>query len=99
MPNETQSTITTWAQEVFGVASDVTLFCRFDDEVNELEGVLSEGVFTRKEISGELADCLIVLYQLAEVLGVNLLTAVEEKMAINRERKWRLNGDGTGQHV
>ena len=33
-----------------------------------------------------------------EVSGFDLNAAVEAKMAINRQRKWKLSGDGTGQH-
>lgn len=36
----------------------------------------------------EIADVVIVLYSLAERLGVDLHEQVERKMAINRARDW-----------
>jgi hypothetical protein len=41
----------------------------------------------------------VVLYHFAETFGVNLQEEVNRKMAINRQRKWKLDGTGTGQHV
>ncbi len=37
-------------------------------------------------VSDEMADVLIYLCRLADVLGVDLLTAAEEKVVRNRER-------------
>lgn len=47
----------------------------------------------------EAADVLIVLYGLAGLRGFDLGEAVDAKMAINRARKWKALGDGTGYHV
>ncbi len=51
------------------------------------------------KIPVEAADVLIVLYGVAHMLGFDLHAEVEKKMAINRARKWKANGDGTGYHV
>lgn len=47
----------------------------------------------------ESADVLITLYRVAHVLGGDLHADVDDKMVINRARKWRITGDGVGQHV
>lgn len=50
------------------------------------------------KIAGELADVLVVLYQVAEAFGVDLLGAVDAKMQVNRNRKWKITAGGIGQH-
>lgn len=50
-------------------------------------------------IAQEVADSMIVNYHAAAVMNVDLNSFVQEKMAINRRRKWKKNADGTGQHV
>jgi hypothetical protein len=35
---------------------------------------------------------------LAHNMGFDLTAAVAEKMEINRNRRWVMNGDGTGHH-
>jgi len=53
----------------------------------------------RQGVEEEAADVLVVLYHFAETLGMNLQEEVNRKMAINRQRRWKLDGTGTGQHV
>lgn len=50
-------------------------------------------------IAEEIADSEIVNKHAAYVLKVDLQTYIDRKMEINRRRKWKSNGDGTGQHV
>lgn len=52
-----------------------------------------------ESIAEELADANIVGYHAAALLGVVLFDEIDRKMDINRRRKWKSNGDGTGQHV
>lgn len=47
----------------------------------------------------EAADVLIVLYGLAQLRKFDLHAEVDKKMAVNRARKWRALGDGTGYHI
>jgi hypothetical protein len=51
------------------------------------------------KVPAEAADVLIVLYGLAGMRGFDLHAEVDRKMAINRARRWRANGDGTGYHI
>lgn len=39
-------------------------------------------------IGGELADAFILLFDLAQIWGVNVTDAIREKMAINQKRTW-----------
>ena len=91
---ETQASISTWATKTFGKPANLELIVdRFLEEVKELQSG------TLEDLTDECADCLIVLYQVAETAGFDLQDAVDEKMKINRARKWNTNGDGVGQHI
>lgn len=37
--------------------------------------------------------------EIARIYGVDILDAIDEKMAVNRSRKWVRRGDGCGEHV
>lgn len=50
-------------------------------------------------IAMELADSEIVNKHAAAVMNIDLNSFVQQKMALNRRRKWKQNSDGTGQHV
>lgn len=52
----------------------------------------------RDDVPGELADCSIVLKTIAHQKGIDLDAEEAAKMKTNRERTWKSNGDGTGQH-
>lgn len=52
-----------------------------------------------ERVARELADVAIVIAVIAERRGVDLAAEVDAKMALNRRRVWRSNGDGTGYHV
>ena len=96
--SETQQSICAWAEETFGPAtSATTLHARAMPEMEELADALMAG--DRQEIAHELADIVILLYRVAHESGVDLHTAIDEKMAINRARQWMPTGDGTGKHV
>jgi NTP pyrophosphatase (non-canonical NTP hydrolase) len=51
------------------------------------------------KVPEEMADCEIVLRVLAQRRGVDLQAEVDRKMAVNRSRRWAVDGDGTGYHV
>lgn len=52
----------------------------------------------KDKIPGETADVVIVLCGVAGMRGFDLQAEVDKKMAINRGRRWKANGDGTGYH-
>lgn len=50
-------------------------------------------------IGTELADCFILLMDLASIWNVNLPRAIRAKMEINYNRTWRIGAGGLMQHV
>lgn len=53
----------------------------------------------REAVKSELADCFILLLDLAHLAGVDLDEAFREKMALNGDRTWRVDQHGLLQHV
>ena len=98
MATETSSTIRIWGDATFGAPSDLTvLVARARLEMDELEQAIREGDMA--EAGREAADVVILLHRLTGILGLELNEQVDAKMAINRARKWKTTGDGTGSHV
>src|SRR5216684_4438800 len=97
--SETQQTITEWADRIFGpVKSNARAAARVNEEVAELLKALTTDDHHPKA-GHEIADVMICLLRLASSLGVDVQGVVEEKMAINRARSWRVDGTGHGYHV
>lgn len=109
--SEAQDTIAAWAIATFGQPVSVHILAeRANKEMLKLlratnlaarPGAIETPVEAKEfavEIAGECADVLIVLYQIAEQCGIDLHGAVDQKMNINRSRKWSVAGNGTGQH-
>ena len=84
---ETLQSIADWCDATFGPCKIPRIISRAREEFDELE---EEDADT----ATEAADVIICL---ARVPGV--AEAIQRKMAVNRERKWRMNGDGTGYHI
>ena len=98
MATETSNTIRIWGDATFGQPSDLTvLVTRARLEMDELEQAIREGDMA--EAGREAADVVILLHRLAGILGLELNEQVDAKMAINRARKWKTTGDGTGSHI
>ena len=88
MARETQRSIAAWAWETFGpAASNTRVAVQANEEMAGLLDVLTVDDQSPRAAE-EIADIVIVLYRLAERLGVNLHTAVGEKMRLNRKRYW-----------
>lgn len=96
---ENQATISRWADSTFGPAgSNVGVAARANREMAELIYKLAVDDGDPAAIE-ECADVVIVLMRLADRNGRSLMQAIDEKMVVNRERKWKLDGNGNGQHV
>ena len=99
--SETQKTINEWASKTFGYPTPEAAVKRMLKEVEELKEVkLSE--MSAEDVHKamvECADIFIVMCVVADSLGCNLQDYIDNKMEINRARKWKMNGDGTGQHI
>ena len=109
---ETQKTISDWATNMFGYPTVRKSLQRMFEEIKELEQLIEyeheEGSVccteaylenSHTKIADEIADIMICAYQAMNTLGFDLHACVNHKMEINRHRKWKLAGDGTGQHV
>jgi len=98
---ENQESVNEWASKTFGNPTPKAAVARMLKEVEELKELdlseITEEV--REKAMRECADILIVLWVVSDTLGGDLQYYVNEKMQINRKRKWKMNGDGTGQHV
>jgi hypothetical protein len=90
---ETQLSICLWANETFGVTTPAAAQARAVKEMNEFENLI-----TKETIQDEAADIIITLYRVAQEYQFDLMQAVDLKMRVNRGRKWKVSGDGTGQH-
>lgn len=80
-----------WAHTTFGRATIPRALARAEEELIEAKEAAPEDVLE------EIADVVICLAAAALSVG-DLQTAIDRKMAINRERKWDVRGDGTGYH-
>ena len=97
---ETQATIEEWRAETFGGRpAPVNMAVRANKEMAELIRAVTTPGPGVKALAHEAADVLIVLYGLAEMAGFSLHRAVNDKMAINRKRRWRKGAPGRSQHI
>jgi hypothetical protein len=84
---ETLESILQWGDETFGPAKPDRVIERGWEEWQEM---IAPGA----DVTIEAADVIIVLLRMP-----GILEALERKMEINRARRWRLMGDGTGYHI
>ena len=98
--NETQETISQWAETTFGPASsNARVAARANEEMAELLRALTIDD-QHPKAAEEIADIFIVLFRLATRLGVDVRDEIDKKMTVNRyERTWRKDGNGHGYHV
>lgn len=98
MPQESSAAIALWAESTFGkVHALETLVTRAEKKLLELRAAVDASQEPHR-IGHEAADVVILLHRLAALLGYELDVLVDEKMAINRRRRWQPSGDGVGQH-
>ena len=98
MTHETSESIRVWGDATFGEVRNLSaLVARARGELDELEQAVRAN--DRPEIGREAADVVILLHRLVALAGMELSEQVDAKMAINRARKWKPAGDGTGGHV
>lgn len=110
--HETQKTISEWATKTFGYPTVRRSLERMLEEVEEIEQLVTYSSEDNKvhcseqylekiheSIADECADMHITMCQVMNVMGYDLHSCVDHKMEINRARKWKLNEDGTGQHI
>lgn len=84
---ETWETINQWCDDTFGRATIPDIIKRAKEEFDELE-------LPGADHAIEAADVVICLCRIP-----GFAEALQRKMAINRARKWRTDGKGTGYHI
>lgn len=95
--SETIESISQWADETFGPATPFSSLNRALDEIGELRKLWHRYPdVSHEELVNEAADVCITLYRYIHLVDKD---TIEKKMTINRARKWKVNGDGTGHHV
>ncbi len=96
-PIETQGTISQWGYATFGETTTREMAKLAADEMMKelLPAIEADPKAQFYSTQEEAADVAIFLMRLAAVSGFNLQAAVNRKMAINRQRKWVKQEDGT----
>ena len=80
-----QSAITEWADSISPLRQPKDAAVKLVSETSELlDAVLNQP----EEVEGELGDVFILLLDLAKMHKVDLIRAAENKMAVNRKRRW-----------
>lgn len=96
---ETPKSVGDWGLATFGRPTVKAMLDRMQDELAECEYALHNSIVEADVVAEELADAIIVAYHMGAVMKVDLQAHIDRKMAINRQRKWRIRKDGTGQHI
>lgn len=96
--SQVQAEITRWAQDRFPHRTDHHAIHKLMvEEIPEMAMHKKEhGTGT---IGTELADCFILLFDLASLWKVDMAHAIFEKMQINYARQWAQDENGIMQHV
>lgn len=110
---ETIETIQRWARHTFPLQSIPRVLSHLKEEHEELQGVASieygmsqsmyrdqdRQSFDRSVAGNEIADNVMLLAILADLLGIDLLQCLQEKHIINLAREWADSGKGHDKHV
>lgn len=87
---ELTADIVEWADATFPARNASSALLKLFEEVGELVKDPSSGP--------EYADICIMLFDLANMHGVDLAEAIRAKMEINRGRRWEITSLGTLHH-
>lgn len=95
---DVQQEIHRWASEQFPHRTDHhAIYKLVVEEIPEL--MMHQKEKGMAGIGLELADCFILLMDLASIWGVDLDDAIYEKMQVNYARRWNKGANGIMQHV
>lgn len=96
---ETVESVSKWAEETFGPSTPEATLKRAMEEIDELiewrRWALRAARHNPIELAEEAADVCITLYRYIHLVDPD---AIEKKMKVNRARKWKITGEGVGQH-
>lgn len=100
MTQEMFEEITAWQKSVFTKATALSASAHLEEEVKELRQDL---LHANSKAVYEYADCFLLLFGSACLYGLSyedICEAINEKMAINKQRKWgQVNDQGYVKHV
>lgn len=80
-----------WANSVFPDRKPQSALLKLFEETGELVKDPSD--------ASEYADIFIMLLDLADMHGVDVVKAIRDKLALNRQRTWTKTATGTLQHT
>lgn len=81
-----QSDITDWAEKTFKSQNAMSKFNHLEKEVLELRNAIENADLDN--IREEIADCMILLFNLAGYYQINAIESVLKKHEINKKRTW-----------
>lgn len=89
--NVVQKDLGTWGEKTFPNGTPTTLIKHLQREVKELAD---------SHHSSEVADCVILLIQVAHQYKYSLYDELMDKFAINKQRKWgEPDAEGVVEHI
>lgn len=93
-----------WSLKTFPDANPISSLDKLRDEINEVEKELSVPYdhVNIEDATEEYADCLMCLFDSAgraNITPQQIFDAFEKKLAKNKARVWKNNGNNTYSHV
>ena len=101
---ENQKSISEWAISTFGEPENgFVLMEKLKEELYELAARINIYVndplrVNFRGVADEIADIVIMAYQICNRYGLDLHEVIDQKMAVNRKRKWDIIEPGIGKH-
>jgi NTP pyrophosphatase (non-canonical NTP hydrolase) len=87
-----QRAIDEWQRATFPPSTAASKLAHLRKELVELEAAPTD--------AGEIADCIMLLVGVASLAGVDVQQALEDKLAVNKQRRWgEPDADGVVEHV
>ncbi len=81
-----------WQKETFPHATPQSCYNHLKKEIAELGENLND--------PSEIADCIMLLSNMAKLQGIDVKQVIKEKFAINKTRTWgKVNSEGFVEHV
>ena len=91
-----------WSRGMFGDGEnrDLGMFAHLKKEMEELEDALYDKPVSLPKLEDEIADCTLLLFDLAHLHNIDIIKAMKKKHEINKSRKWgTVNPDGSVEHI
>lgn len=97
--------ISTWSSQQFPTLVDtrgiIAKLSHLKEEVTELQSAVDND--NKKEINDEIADCFMLLFDVAHALKItesDIIKFSQAKLGINKDRKWgKPDNNGVIHHI